>query len=173
MSDLHRVALVVNGKRREAEVESRLLLVDFLRDDLGLVGTHIGCEHGVCGTCTILMNGESIRSCLTYAVQADGAEVLTVEGLASNGRLHPLQEAFWEKQGLQCGYCTPGMLLRAYEILQENPNPTPEQVREGIASNLCRCTGYQFIVEAVLEAVEQMGRPQPVVAEAGAATVQA
>lgn len=173
MSDLHRVALVVNGKRREAEVESRLLLVDFLRDDLGLVGTHIGCEHGVCGTCTILMNGESIRSCLTYAVQADGAEVLTVEGLASNGRLHPLQEAFWEKQGLQCGYCTPGMLLRAYEILQENPNPTPEQVREGIASNLCRCTGYQFIVEAVLEAAEQMGRPQPVVAEAGAATVQA
>ena len=173
MSDLHRVALVVNGKRREAEVESRLLLVDFLRDDLGLVGTHIGCEHGVCGTCTILMNGESIRSCLTYAVQADGAEVLTVEGLASNGRLHPLQEAFWEKQGLQCGYCTPGMLLRAYEILQENPNPTPEQVREGIASNLCRCTGYQFIVEAVLEAAEQMGRPQPVVAEAGASTVQA
>ncbi len=173
MSDLYRVVLVVNGKRREAEVESRLLLVDFLRDDLGLVGTHIGCEHGVCGTCTILMNGESIRSCLTYAVQADGAEVLTVEGLASNGRLHPLQEAFWEKQGLQCGYCTPGMLLRAYEILQENPNPTPEQVREGIASNLCRCTGYQFIVEAVLEAAEQMGRPQPVVAEAGAATVQA
>jgi len=168
MSDLHRIALVVNGKRRAAEVESRRLLVDFLREDLGLVGTHIGCEHGVCGTCTVLMNGESVRSCLTFAVQADGAEVLTVEGLASDGQLHPLQEAFWEKQGLQCGYCTPGMLLRAYEILKENPEPTPEQVREGIASNLCRCTGYQFIVEAVLEAAEQMGRVQSGVAAAGA-----
>ncbi|HKF17080.1 MAG TPA: (2Fe-2S)-binding protein [Candidatus Dormibacteraeota bacterium] len=168
MSDLHRIALVVNGKRRAAEVESRRLLVDFLREDLGLVGTHIGCEHGVCGTCTVLMNGESVRSCLTFAVQADGAEVLTVEGLASDGQLHPLQEAFWEKQGLQCGYCTPGMLLRAYEILKENPEPTPEQVREGIASNLCRCTGYQFIVEAVLEAAEQMGRVQSAVAAAGA-----
>jgi len=168
MSDLHRIALVVNGKRRAAEVESRRLLVDFLREDLGLVGTHIGCEHGVCGTCTVLMNGESVRSCLTFAVQADGAEVLTVEGLASDGQLHPLQEAFWEKQGLQCGYCTPGMLLRAYEILKENPEPTPEQVREGIASNLCRCTGYQFIVEAVLEAAEQMARVQSGVAAAGA-----
>ena len=168
MSELHRIALVVNGKRRAAEVESRRLLVDFLREDLGLVGTHIGCEHGVCGTCTVLMNGESVRSCLTFAVQADGAEVLTVEGLASDGQLHPLQEAFWEKQGLQCGYCTPGMLLRAYEILHENPEPTPEQVREGIASNLCRCTGYQFIVEAVLEAAEQMGRVRSGVAAAGA-----
>lgn len=167
MSDLHRIALVVNGKRHEAEVESRRLLVDFLREDLGLVGTHIGCEHGVCGTCTVLMSGESVRSCLAFAVQADGAEVLTVEGLASDGQLHPLQEAFWEKQGLQCGYCTPGMLLRAYEILQQNPGPTPEQVREGIASNLCRCTGYQFIVEAVLEAAEQMRRAQAAVAAAG------
>jgi carbon-monoxide dehydrogenase small subunit len=156
MSDRHHIAPVVNGKRYEAEVEARRLLVDFLREDLGLLGTHIGCEHGVCGTCTVLFNGESIRSCLTFAVQADGADLMTVEGLASNGQMHPLQEAFWEKQGLQCGYCTPGMLLRAYEILRENPTPTVEQVREGIASNLCRCTGYQFIVEAVQAAAETM-----------------
>lgn len=156
MNDRHRIAAVVNGKRVEAEVEARQLLVDFLREDLGLVGTHIGCEHGVCGTCTVFLNGESIRSCLTFAVQADGAQIMTIEGLASDGQMHPLQEAFWEKQGLQCGYCTPGMLLRASELLKENPNPTAEQVREGIASNLCRCTGYQFIVEAVLEAAEKM-----------------
>jgi aerobic-type carbon monoxide dehydrogenase small subunit (CoxS/CutS family) len=164
MSDRHRIALVVNGKRYEAEVEGRLLLVDYLREDLGLLGTHIGCEHGVCGTCTVLFNGESIRSCLTFAVQADGAELMTVEGLASSGQMHPLQEAFWEKQGLQCGYCTPGMLLRAYEILRENPTPTAEQVREGIASNLCRCTGYQFIVEAIQAAAETMRgiEPKPV-----------
>ena len=169
MSEPHRVSLVVNGSRREAEMESRRLLVDFLREDLRLVGTHVGCEHGVCGTCTVLMNGESIRSCLTFAVQADGAEITTVEGLSSMGQMHPLQEAFWEKQGLQCGYCTPGMLLRSYEILRENPKPTPEQVREGIASNLCRCTGYQSIVEAVLEAAAQMEQSGMVEAGAGAA----
>ena len=172
MSEPHRVSLVVNGSRREAEVESRRLLVDFLREDLRLVGTHVGCEHGVCGTCTVLMNGESIRSCLTFAVQADGAEITTVEGLSSPGRMHPLQEAFWEKQGLQCGFCTPGMLLRALEILRENPSPTPEQVREGIASNLCRCTGYQFIVEAILEAAERMKQEQSGVIEAGAAAAR-
>jgi carbon-monoxide dehydrogenase small subunit len=150
------IALTVNGVRHEAEVESRLLLVDFLREQLDLVGVHIGCEHGVCGTCTVLMNGESIRSCITFAVQADGAELTTVESLAQGATLHPLQEAFWEKQGLQCGYCTPGMLLRSLELLRENPQPSADQVREAISSNLCRCTGYQFIIESVLEAAEQM-----------------
>jgi aerobic-type carbon monoxide dehydrogenase small subunit (CoxS/CutS family) len=150
-----RVATTVNGVRYERDVEARMLLVDFLREELDLVGTHIGCEHGVCGTCTVLMNGESIRSCITFAVQADGQEITTVEALA-NGEMHPLQEAFWEKQGLQCGYCTPGMLIRSYEILTENPNPTAEEVREGLASNLCRCTGYTFIIDSVLDAAERM-----------------
>ena len=150
-----RIATTVNGVRYEREVEPRTLLVDFLREDLDLVGTHIGCEHGVCGPCTVLMNGETIRSCITFAVQADGQELTTVESLA-NGDMHPLQEAFWEKQGLQCGYCTPGMLLRASEILAENPDPTREEVKAGLASNLCRCTGYAFIVDAVLDAAERM-----------------
>ena len=139
-----------------AEVEPRRLLVDFLREDLGLVGTHIGCEHGVCGTCTVLLNGASIRSCITFAVQADGAEISTVEGLARDGEMHPLQDEFSAKQGLQCGYCTPGMLMRAREILAENPDPTPAEVRAAIASNLCRCTGYQFIVEAVIGAAARL-----------------
>ena len=151
-----RIATTVNGIRYERDVEPRMLLVDYLREELDLVGTHVGCEHGVCGTCTVLMNGESIRSCITFAVQADGAEIMTVEALSDNGTMHPLQEAFWEKQGLQCGYCTPGMLLRAYEILSENPSPTAAEVREGLASNLCRCTGYQFIVESVLDAADRM-----------------
>jgi aerobic-type carbon monoxide dehydrogenase small subunit (CoxS/CutS family) len=150
------IALTVNGVRHEAEVEPRMLLVDFLREQLDLVGTHIGCEHGVCGTCTVLMNDETVRSCITFAVQADGAEITTVESLANGAAMHPLQEAFWEKQGLQCGYCTPGMLMRSLELLRENPEPTADQVREGIASNLCRCTGYQFIIEAVLDAAERM-----------------
>lgn len=152
----HPITVRVNGRQRSTEVQPRTLLVDFLRDDLGLTGTHVGCEHGVCGTCTVLLNGASIRSCITFAVQADGAEVSTVEGLASGAELHPLQDEFWEKQGLQCGYCTPGMLMRASEIIAANPDPTPEQVREGIASNLCRCTGYQFIVEAVVAAAARM-----------------
>jgi carbon-monoxide dehydrogenase small subunit len=168
MSVRHHIDLVVNGSPVEGDVESRRLLVDFLREDLGLVGTHIGCEHGVCGTCTVLMNGDSIRSCITFAVQANGAEIMTVEGLASHGGFHPLQDAFWEKQGLQCGYCTPGMLMRAYEILREYPNPTPEQVREEIASNLCRCTGYQFIVEAILAAAERMRSEKPETLPVGA-----
>jgi aerobic-type carbon monoxide dehydrogenase small subunit (CoxS/CutS family) len=151
-----RIATTVNGVRYERDVEARLLLVDFLREDLDLVGTHAGCEHGVCGTCTVLMNGESIRSCITFAVQADGQEITTVEGLVGNGEMHPLQEAFWEKQGLQCGYCTPGMLLRAHEILTENPDPSREEVKEAISSNLCRCTGYAFIVDSVLEAAQRM-----------------
>jgi len=150
------ISVTVNGERHEAEVEPRMLLVDFLREHLDLVGTHIGCEHGVCGTCTVLMNGESIRSCITFAVQADGAELTTVEALADGSLLHPLQEAFWEKQGLQCGYCTPGMLMRSLELLRENPQPSAEEVRDGIASNLCRCTGYQFIIEAVLDAAQRM-----------------
>jgi carbon-monoxide dehydrogenase small subunit len=150
------IRLTVNGEPRVAEVEPRRLLVDFLREELGLTGTHIGCEQGVCGTCTVLLNGASIRSCITFAVQADGAEVNTVEGLAVGGELHPLQDEFSDKQGLQCGYCTPGMLMRAQEILAQNPDPTPEQVRAAIASNLCRCTGYQFITEAVLAAAARM-----------------
>jgi carbon-monoxide dehydrogenase small subunit len=156
------ISLTVNGRPVTADVEPRKLLVDFLREDLGLVGAHIGCEQGVCGTCTVLLNGASIRSCITFAVQADGAEVSTVEGLAGHGELHPLQDEFSEKQGLQCGYCTPGMLMRACEILAQNPDPTPTQVREAIASNLCRCTGYQFIAEAVLAAAERMREPKEV-----------
>jgi aerobic-type carbon monoxide dehydrogenase small subunit (CoxS/CutS family) len=150
------ITLIVNGHPWTVSVEPRKLLVDVLREDLGLVGTHIGCEHGVCGTCTVLLNGRSIRSCITFAVQADGAEIRTVEGLARGAQLHPLQEAFWEHQGLQCGYCTPGMLMRSCEILADNPDPTPHEVREEIASNLCRCTGYQFIVEAVCAAAPRM-----------------
>lgn len=150
------ITLTVNGQPHVAQVEPRRLLVDFLREDLGLHGTHIGCEHGVCGTCTVLLDGASIRSCITLAVQADGAEISTVEGLARDGELDPLQDEFAAKQGLQCGYCTPGMLMRAREILAENPDPTPAQVRSAIASNLCRCTGYQFIVEAVLGAAARM-----------------
>jgi len=155
-SPMYTISLTVNGRPLVADVEPRRLLVDFLREDLGLIGTHIGCEQGVCGTCTVLLNGASIRSCITFAVQADGAEVSTVEGLADNGKLHPLQDEFSDKQGLQCGYCTPGMLMRAREILAHNPDPTLEQVRAAIASNLCRCTGYQFIVEAVLAAAARL-----------------
>jgi len=150
------ISLTVNGRPHVAEVEPRRLLVDFLREDLGLVGTHIGCEHGVCGTCTVLLNGASIRSCITLAVQADGAEISTVEGLARGAELHPLQDEFAAKLALQCGYCTPGMLMRAQEILAENPDPTPAQVRSALASNLCRCTGYQFITEAVLGAAARL-----------------
>ncbi|HXV94195.1 MAG TPA: (2Fe-2S)-binding protein [Pseudonocardia sp.] len=156
MRNTHEITLTVNGRAHRLAVEPRRLLVDVLRDELGLPGTHIGCEHGVCGTCTVLVDGASIRSCCTLAVQADGREIRTVEGLADGTDLHPLQEEFWDKQGLQCGYCTPGMLMRSVEILEQNPDPTPEQVREGIASNLCRCTGYQYIVEAVCAAAPRM-----------------
>ncbi len=148
--------MTVNGVAREGSVEPRRLLVDFLREDLGLTGTHIGCEHGICGACTILFNGESARSCLMLAVQADGAEIVTVEGLAKNGKLHPLQEAFWEHHALQCGFCTPGMLLAALDFLKTNPNPTEEEIRVGLSAVLCRCTGYQGIVEAVTAAAQKM-----------------
>ncbi len=164
MRHLQEITLTVNGREHTLAVEPRRLLVDVLRDELGLPGTHIGCEHGVCGTCTVLLDGASIRSCITLAVQADGADVRTVEGLADGPALHPLQEEFWNKQGLQCGYCTPGMLMRACELLEQTPDPTADQVREGIASNLCRCTGYQYIVEAVLAAAPRMredGRTLP------------
>ncbi|MFC4948824.1 (2Fe-2S)-binding protein [Pseudonocardia sp. GCM10023141] len=153
---LTEVTLTVNGRTSTVSVEPRKLLVDVLREDLGLTGTHIGCEHGVCGTCTVLRDGASIRSCTTFAVQVDGAEIRTVEGLANGAELHPMQDEFWDKQGLQCGYCTPGMLMRACEIVEQNPDVTPAQVREGIASNLCRCTGYQFITEAVCAAAVRM-----------------
>jgi len=155
MTDKTPISLTINGRAHRIAVEPRRTLADAIREDCGQTGTHIGCEHGVCGTCTVLMNGETIRSCITFAVQADGQEITTVESLA-NGAMHPLQEAFWEKQGLQCGYCTPGMLLRASEILAENPDPTREEVKAGLASNLCRCTGYAFIVDAVLDAAERM-----------------
>lgn len=159
MPEMHPISLTVNGRVHSVTVEPRKLLVDVLREDLGLKGAHIGCEQGVCGTCTVLVDGRSIRSCITFAVQADGAEVRTVEGLADGADLHPLQDEFWDKQGLQCGYCTPGMLMRACEILEQNPDPTPQQVREGIASNLCRCTGYQFITEAIVAAAQRLRNP--------------
>ena len=150
------VELVVNGEPRAAAAEPRTLLSDFLREQLGLTGTHVGCEHGVCGACTVLVNGESVRSCLMLAVQAAGTEVRTIEGLGSADDMHPLQEAFWEKHGLQCGFCTPGMLMTAVELLESTPAPSMDEIREAMSSNLCRCTGYQTIVEAVQAAAERM-----------------
>jgi carbon-monoxide dehydrogenase small subunit len=152
------VRLTVNGVAREGRCAPRKLLVDFLREDLTLTGTHVGCEHGICGACTILVNGEAARSCLMLAVQADGAELTTVEGLMSNGALHPLQEAFREHHGLQCGFCTPGMLLTALDLLRTHPDPTEEQVREGLSAVLCRCTGYHGIIKAVQAAAPRLRR---------------
>ncbi|MFQ5744834.1 MAG: (2Fe-2S)-binding protein [Acidobacteriota bacterium] len=192
-ADTVAVAVTVNGRSYERSVEPRLLLSDFLRHELGLTGTHVGCEHGVCGACTILLEGEAVRSCLLFAVQADGHEILTVEGLAAGlpgpaaaaagsaaavpilapdgkdggtesaaadwgARLHPLQEAFWEAHGLQCGFCTPGFLMTLVPFLQENPNPSEQQIREAISGNLCRCTGYQKIVEAVQLAAQAVAK---------------
>jgi carbon-monoxide dehydrogenase small subunit len=149
------VRITVNGSDYSGDVEPRKLLSDFLRDDLGLTGTHVGCEHGVCGACTILLNGEPVRSCLLFAVQANGTEIKTVEGLAPNpAELHPLQEKFWELHGLQCGFCTSGILMSAEALLKEIPDPTEEQIREWISGNLCRCTGYQNIVTAIQEAAQ-------------------
>jgi carbon-monoxide dehydrogenase small subunit len=155
------IALTVNGKLYSREVEPRLSLVDFLRDELSLPGTHVGCEHGVCGACTVRMNGATVRACLLFAVQANGAELLTVEGLAgADGRLHPLQEAFWTHHGLQCGFCTPGMLLSALEVLEEDPRPSAEAIRVGISGNLCMCTGYVNVVKAVQSAARVLrGEP--------------
>jgi aerobic-type carbon monoxide dehydrogenase small subunit (CoxS/CutS family) len=152
------IRLTVNGKVREGRCEPRKLLVDFLREDLGLTGTHIGCEHGICGACTIFFNGEAVRSCIMFAVQADGAELGTVEGLADGETLHPLQQAFHEHHALQCGFCTPGMLIAALDYLKVNPAPTEDQIREGISAVLCRCTGYQNIVKAIGAAAETLRR---------------
>ncbi len=158
MAERRRVALTVNGVDYEKEVEPRRLLVDFLRDDLELIGTHVGCEHGICGACTVLFNGRAIRSCLMFAVQADGAEITTVEGIAEDGKtLHPLQEAFHENHGLQCGFCTPGMLVTAYELLDQNPDPSEEEVRDALSGVLCRCTGYKQVIDSVMAASGKMG----------------
>ena len=156
MADKRRIQLTVNGETCVGYAEPRKLLSDFLRDDLTLLGTHVGCEHGICGACTILFNGEPIRSCLMFAVQADGAEIMTIEGIAQNGELHPLQAAFNERNAVQCGFCTPGMLLTAYQFLSQNPNPTEEEAREAVSGVLCRCTGYTQIIEAVMFAAEKM-----------------
>jgi carbon-monoxide dehydrogenase small subunit len=158
MSETRRtVTLTVNGKSYTAEAEVRLTLADFIRHTLGLTGTHLGCEHGVCGACTILLDGQSARSCLMLAVQADGHEILTVEGIAPNDKeLHPLQEAFRDNHGLQCGFCTPGMLTTLLEFLRDNPDPTEQEVRIAISGNLCRCTGYQGIVNAALDAAKRL-----------------
>ena len=161
MSQLFDVTLMVNGTRYERSIEPRLLLSDFIRYDLGLTGTHIGCEHGVCGACTILLDDQPVRSCLIFAVQANGSEITTVEGLGTVDELHPIQEAFREAHGLQCGFCTPGILTTLVPFLEGNPNPSEEQIREAISGNLCRCTGYQHIVEAVKLAAEKMSASQP------------
>jgi len=152
----HHVKVTVNGAAKEADVESRLLLVHFIREDLNLTGTHIGCDTTSCGACAVLLNGKAVKSCTVFAVQADGGEVRTVEGLASNGKLHPLQEGFHEMHGLQCGFCTPGMMMTASAFLQMNPNPTEDEIRWAISGNLCRCTGYVNIVKAVQYAAEKM-----------------
>lgn len=169
MTQHYSVAIKVNGVSYERSVEARMLLSDFLRHELGLTGTHVGCEHGVCGACTILLDGESARSCLMFAVQANGHSLTTVEGLATplssphlhtdggkEGGLHPLQQAFWEAHGLQCGYCTPGILMTLVPFLEQNPNPTEDEIRHALSGNLCRCTGYQHIVDAVRLAAEKM-----------------
>ena len=157
MKDTRSIALSVNGARHEVEVETRLTLADCLRHRLGLTGTHLGCEHGVCGACTVLVDGQAVRSCLMLAVQAAGAEVTTVEGLAgADGTLHPLQAAFRDNHGLQCGFCTPGILMTLVEFLDENPAPSETEVREAISGNLCRCTGYQGIVAAALDAAARL-----------------
>jgi carbon-monoxide dehydrogenase small subunit len=152
----HHIKVTINGQEKEADVEARLLLVHFLREDMNMTGTHIGCDTTSCGACTVLLNGRPVKSCTVFAVQADGAQVMTVEGLAQNGNLHPIQQGFYEKHGLQCGYCTPGMMLTSLAFLQENPDPTEEEIRWAISGNLCRCTGYVNIVKAVQHAAEAM-----------------
>jgi aerobic carbon-monoxide dehydrogenase small subunit len=152
------VHVTVNGREREAEVEPRLLLVHFIREVLGLTGTHIGCDTSHCGACTVLLDGKTVKSCTMFALQADGCELLTVEGLIKDGQLHPLQAGFKEEHGLQCGFCTPGMLMSSYALLQKNNQPSEEDIRRGISGNLCRCTGYQNIVKAVQYAAGKMGQ---------------
>jgi carbon-monoxide dehydrogenase small subunit len=149
------VSMTVNGRARKASVDPRVLLVHFLREHLRLTGTHVGCDTSQCGACTVLIDGRSAKSCTIFAVQADGSEITTIEGLARNGELHPLQEGFWEEHGLQCGFCTPGMIMAAVTLLADNPHPSERAIREGIAGNFCRCTGYQHIVNAIQHASRQ------------------
>jgi aerobic carbon-monoxide dehydrogenase small subunit len=156
MTMKHEISVTVNGQRHRSEVEPRMLLVHYLRDVLDLTGTHIGCDTSQCGACTVLLNGESVKACTVLAVQANGSEVTTIEGLAPEGSLHPIQEGFWEKHGLQCGFCTPGMIMASYNLLKHNPNPSEEEIRTALKGNICRCTGYQNIVSAVQYAAEQM-----------------
>ena len=156
MSKTHHISFTLNGAQREAEVESRLLLVHLIRDVLGLTGTHIGCDTTSCGACTVLLDGRPIKSCTLFAVQVDGRQLLTIEGVMQGGKLHPLQQGFHEEHGLQCGFCTPGMILTAYALLEKNPQPTEQEIRWGISGNLCRCTGYQNIVKAVQNAASKI-----------------
>lgn len=156
----HKVSVTVNGRRYEDEVESRLLLVHYLRDNLGLTGTHIGCDTSQCGACTIHVDGKAVKSCTMFAVQAEGRNLTTIEGMAKDGQLHPIQQAFWDEHGLQCGYCTPGFIMEAAYLLSQNPNPTDDEIRRGLEGNLCRCTGYVNIIKAVKSAAATMsGKP--------------
>ena len=150
------ISVTVNGKKYEHEVEPRLLLVHYIRDVLQLTGTHVGCDTSQCGACTIIMDGAAVKSCTVLAVQADGSEIQTIEGLATNGELHPIQRGFWEEHGLQCGFCTPGMIMTSVDLLKNNPSPSEEEIRKGIEGNLCRCTGYQNIVKAIQYAAREM-----------------
>ncbi len=151
-----KVSMTVNGEQYSNDVEPRLLLVHYIREVLGLTGAHIGCETTQCGACTVLVDGQSVKSCTMLAVQADGAELLTIEGLQKDGQMHPIQEGFWEEHGLQCGFCTPGMILSAYQLLERNPNPSEAEIREGLQGNLCRCTGYHNIIKSVQHAAAHM-----------------
>lgn len=157
-----KINVTVNGVSHQSEVEPRMLLVHYLRDALNLTGTHVGCETSLCGACTVLLDGQAVKSCTLFAVQADGGKVTTIEGLGTEGKLHPVQDAFWEHHGLQCGYCTPGMIMTAAQILQRNPDPSEEEIRHGLEGNLCRCTGYQHIVQAVQCAAKKMKPKQAV-----------
>jgi aerobic carbon-monoxide dehydrogenase small subunit len=160
----HKVSVTVNGQTREGDVEPRTLLVHFLRENLGLTGTHVGCDTSQCGACTVIMDGLAVKSCTVLAVQAEGSEILTIEGLAKDGELHPIQEGFWEEHGLQCGFCTPGMIMSAYDLLQRNSNPSEAEIRHAIDGNLCRCTGYQHIVKSIQYAANKMSAGAPAAA---------
>jgi len=152
----HEITVIINGEKHTRKIDARTLLVHFIREDLGLTGTHVGCDTTSCGACTVSLDGEAVKSCTVFAVQADGATIETVEGIATNGKLHPLQEGFWERHGLQCGFCTPGMLISARALLARNPKPTDDEIRHGISGNLCRCTGYNKIVEAIQYAADKL-----------------
>jgi carbon-monoxide dehydrogenase small subunit len=167
----HSIAVTVNGVRREDAVEPRLLLVHYLREVAGLTGTHVGCDTSQCGACTVLVDGRAVKSCSVFAVQADGRSISTIEGLASGARLHPVQQAFWDEHGLQCGYCTPGFIMAAVHLLEQNPSPSDDDIRRGLEGNICRCTGYENILKAVRAAAETMAAAQPVPAEPEPAAV--